>query len=203
MTDLKKYWTPNADAFRQFLNWLDKGVDSGGQNYLEMRHRLVHYFDRRNCLTPDELADETLNRVARRLEEKGAITDVSPAQYCYIVAKFVLMEYRRLDKQGHASFDELTDSRHAAQNLAASVVSGADVGTRERLLDCLDRCLGKLQASDRELILEYYRGEQRAKIERRSKLASRINLSMNALSIRACRIRQKLELCVKTCFEET
>ncbi len=203
MTDLKRHWTPNADAFRQFLDWLDTGVDSGGENYLEMRHRLMLYFDRRNCLSPDELADETLNRVARRLEEEGAITDVSPAHYCYIVAKFVLLEYRRMDKQGHASFNELTDSRHAALSPAAPEGAGTDVETRERLLNCLDRCLGKLQASDRDLILEYYRGEQRAKIERRSQLAAHFKLSMNALSIRSCRIRRKLELCVKTCSEET
>jgi hypothetical protein len=68
-------------AFRQFLNWLDQGVDSSGEKYLEMRRRLVGYFDRKNCLTPDELADETLNRVARRLEEEGAITDTPPARY--------------------------------------------------------------------------------------------------------------------------
>jgi hypothetical protein len=54
-----------------------------------MRRRLVQYFDRKNCLRPDELADETLNRVARRLEEKGGITDTPPARYCYILARFV------------------------------------------------------------------------------------------------------------------
>jgi hypothetical protein len=36
-----------------------------------MHHRLVAYFDRKNCSSPADLADETLNRVARRLEEEG------------------------------------------------------------------------------------------------------------------------------------
>jgi hypothetical protein len=44
---------------------------SGSQRYLEMRHRLVAYFDRKNCISPADLADETLNHVARRLEEEG------------------------------------------------------------------------------------------------------------------------------------
>jgi hypothetical protein len=77
-TGLNKDWSPTRGAFRQFLNWLDEGVDSDGERYLEMRRRLVAYFDRKNCLTPDELADETLNRVARRLEEEGTITALPP-----------------------------------------------------------------------------------------------------------------------------
>jgi len=65
----------HAERLPALLKWLDGGADSGGERYLEIRRRLVSYFDRRNCTSPDELADETLNRVARRLEEKGAITD--------------------------------------------------------------------------------------------------------------------------------
>ncbi|MEK7725485.1 MAG: hypothetical protein AAB336_14120, partial [Acidobacteriota bacterium] len=84
----KKNWTMTADAFANLLKWLDEGADSEGQNYLEIRLRLVAYFDRKNCLNPDELADETLNRAARRLQEEGKIESETPAKYCYIVAKF-------------------------------------------------------------------------------------------------------------------
>jgi hypothetical protein len=56
-------------------------VVSGGQRYLDMRRRLVRYFERKRCLNPDDLAHETLNRVARRLEEAGQIVDAAPARY--------------------------------------------------------------------------------------------------------------------------
>src|SRR5690242_7847641 len=56
MRQLKKDWTLNPEAFRQFLSWLDEGVDSNGERYLEMRRRLARYFDRRNCYPPDNLA---------------------------------------------------------------------------------------------------------------------------------------------------
>ena len=105
---MKKHWTPSESAFRQLLNWLDEGADSGGERYLEIRRRLAGYFDRRNCLVPDELADETLNRVARRLEEQGCITDATPAHYCYITAKFVLLEHLREPERGQASLDALS-----------------------------------------------------------------------------------------------
>jgi len=106
MAQLKKDWTPNPQAFRQFLNWLDEGVDSNGERYLEMRRRLGRYFDRRNCSSPGDLADETLNRVARKLEEKGEIVGATPAHYCYIVAKFVFLEFGRRSEHNQTSLDD-------------------------------------------------------------------------------------------------
>jgi DNA-directed RNA polymerase specialized sigma24 family protein len=202
MALLKKDWTLNAGTFRQFLNWLDEGVNSDGDSYLEMRRRLVRYFDRRNCPSPDDLADETLNRVARKLEEKGEIVGASPAHYCYIVAKFVLLESGRRSEHHHTSLDHAQGSGRVLPNLAVPSLRDVDAVAKEKLFDCLERCLGKLQSEDREMILNYYRGEQRAKIESRSKLATRFGLTMNALSIRACRIRGKLEICVSTCARQ-
>ena len=189
--ELKKDWVPTQNAFRQFLRWLDEGVDSGGEKYVEMRRRLAIYFDRRNCLSPDELADETLNRVARRLEEEDAISNTPPARYCYIVARFVFLEYVR-----RARHETALDERSGG--LRSSAGPGEpDAAASQRLLDSLERCLQQLGPRDRELILEYYRGEQRAKIGRRRQLAARLGLTMNAVSIRACRLRDKLEACVR------
>jgi DNA-directed RNA polymerase specialized sigma24 family protein len=196
---LKKSSLQTPEAFRRFLSWLDEGVDSGGGKYLEMRRRLVSYFARKRCLSPDELADETLNRVARRLEEQQVITGVQPARYCYIVAKFVFLEHLRGTEHNQASLDGVKASSHSASDLAAPSGPNADDEDRERRLDCLDRCLRQLDADDRQLILEYYRGEQRAKIEHRRRLAARLDVTANALSIRACRIRHRLEGCVSAC----
>ncbi len=91
----KRDWVLTQSAFHRLLDWLDEGADSSGQRYLEMRQRLGLYFDRKNCPAPEELADETLTRVSRRLEEEGAITGDAPARYCYIVARFVFLEYWR------------------------------------------------------------------------------------------------------------
>lgn len=190
----QKEWPADHAAFRRFLNWLDDGIDSSGQRYLEIRHRLVKYFDRKSCLSPDELADETLQRVSRRLNEAGEIRDASPAQYCYIVAKFVFLEYRRSPSRSHVSLE-------AVPGLGDTTVSdrpapGDEKGGR---LHCLEHCLQKLASENRDLILEYYRGERRAKIESRRRMAARLGLTMNALAIRAARIREKLENCVVSC----
>ena len=200
MTSLKKEWTLSPETFRQFLNWLDEGVDSDGARYLEMRRRLAGYFDRRNCPFPEDLADETLNRVARKLDEKGEIVGASPAHYCYIVAKFVFLEFGRRGENKNTSLDDALESGQVIPKLTVPFRTDEDIGAKEKPFDCLEQCLSKLPPKDRELILDYYCGEQRAKIERRSELAARFSLTMNALSIRACRIRDKLELCVSKCI---
>jgi hypothetical protein len=50
-------------------------------------------------------------------------------------------------------------------------------------------------------VLEYYRGEKKAKIDHRKKLAEKYEIALNALRIRAHRIRAQLYECVKDCLE--
>src|SRR4029453_3230559 len=133
--ELKKDWIETPRSFHSLLSWLDEGVDRDGERYLDMRRRLVAYFDRKRTRAPDELADETLNRVSRRLEEEGAITDTPPAGYCYIVARFVFLEYARR---------EPIQSNLADLTIAAPRGPDAVAEQRERLLDRVGRCLQQL-----------------------------------------------------------
>ena len=195
----KKGWELTADAFRQLLEWLDEGTDSGGEKYLEIRRRLASFFDRKNCLAPDDLADETLNRVARRLTEEGAITNTTPTHYLYIVARFVFLEYLRRSETGAVSLDSASQPSAASVSVAPNSDLQASREEKEKVLDCLEHCLDRLEPENRELILHYYYGEQREKIENRQALAERLGLTINALSIRTCRVRARLEACVSKC----
>jgi RNA polymerase sigma factor (sigma-70 family) len=198
-SESKKDWELSPDAFRQLLQWVDEGTDSGGQKYLELRRRLVSFFDRKNCQSPDDLVDETLNRVARRLKEENAITDTTPAQYSYIVARFVFLEYLRRTESRSVRLDDVSRLDAPSGEIVAGIDSQVSREENERLLECLDRCLDRLEPENRDLIMHYYRGEQRAKIENRRALAERSGLTINALSIRACRVRGRLEACVNEC----
>jgi DNA-directed RNA polymerase specialized sigma24 family protein len=198
----KGFWELTPEAFRCLLDWLDEGTSSDGQKYLEMRRRLVAYFDRKNCVRPDELADETLNRVARRLEEEaGAIEGDAPARYCYIVARFVFMEHLRETQKDAAHVNELRRQSQRGNDLATSAADG-ERKIKEQRLNCLEQCLSKLESASREIIARYYVGKARVKIEHRRALAEDLGITMNALSIRACRIRDKLETCVRECASE-
>jgi len=195
----KKDWALAADAFDRLLTWLDDGTNSGGQRYLEMRRRLEAYFDRKNCTNPEELADETLNRVARRLQEEGEITGETPARYCYIVARFVFMEHLRLAQKASVMLDEI--GRQPASTFLTPDEPENNHEVKEAMLNCLDRCTAKLEPVNRQIITKYYLGKERAKIENRRALAESLGISPNALSIRACRIRDRLEGCVRQCVE--
>lgn len=193
----KKNWTLSPRAFDRLLNWLDEGTNSEGEKYLEMRRRLTAYFDRKNCSAPDELADETLSRVARRIDEEDFIESETTAKYCYIVARFVFMEHlRRTEKS-----DEMLDEIRRQPSRSDRAADGYE--EVEKRLSCLDQCTGNLEPSNCELIIRYYVGNGRVKIGNRRALADSLGITVNALSIRACRIRDKLETCVRQCVGAT
>jgi DNA-directed RNA polymerase specialized sigma24 family protein len=186
-------------AFGRLLQWLDDGVDSHGERYLEMHRRLVSYFERRNRRAADELADETLRRIGATLEETGVIRTTPPARYCYVVARFVLLEdIRREPRQ--IPFDEAWP---AAAGHGGAVAASDDTATsNEQRLECLDRALQELRAEERELIIEYYGNAQRQGADHRRRMAERMGISKNALGIRALRIRERLMRSVTSCWKE-
>ena len=179
-----------ASDFDTFIEWLDAGVASDGRSYTDMHARLMSYFARKGCTTPQDLVDETLTRVARRLQQEGAITGVAPAQYCYIVARFVLLEHLRSAEHKRVELRDVSDRRTAPDT------------ERERLLTALDECLGRLEADDRELILAYYSGDGPARIAVRRELTTKYRLSPNALMLRASRLRDRLRTCLAAAHKE-
>jgi DNA-directed RNA polymerase specialized sigma24 family protein len=185
-------------ALTRLLAWLDDGVESNGERYLEMRRRLVSYFDRRNRPSADELADETLNRIGRTLEQSGVIATRPPARYCYVVARYVLLEDFRRERR-HVSLDEPRAGGMPRVSGLRLVEPDPVTAVREERLDRLDVCLQQLKAAQRDLIVEYYRDTRRQKIDRRRDLAGRLGITMNALGIRASRIRDALMACMKGC----
>jgi DNA-directed RNA polymerase specialized sigma24 family protein len=191
---LKKNWTIDTDAFQRLLDWFDAGKNSQGQRYLEIRGRLVSFFDRKNSLNPDDLADETLNRVSRRLTEEK-IESETPEKFCYITAKFVFLESLRANHNRNIPIDEITENTLVTKDLD-------DKLAKEKMLDCLEHCTENLDYANREIIVGYYYGEERIKIANRKNLATKLGFSINALSIRACRIREKLHICVVKCAEK-
>jgi len=195
----KSAWHPTADSFARFLAFLDNGKDTNGESYLEMQRRLVGYFTRKGCVTPEELADETLNRVSRRLDEEGSIEVDAPAHYCYITARFVFLEHLRATQTSNVTVDE---ARSAVDRRGYYSSEEYESERKEKMLECLDECASRLAKGNRDLIFKYYFGNARAKIRNRSSMAHELGISVNALSIKAYRIRRTLEACVGKCAGE-
>lgn len=181
------------DNFDELLGWLHSDRDEAGRKYEDIRRRLIRVFIHRGCTTAEDLADETITRVTRKvLEVKAAYNPGDdPALYFYGVARNVYREY--LKRKPEPLLSPPT----------APPQEGTD-GTDDSSLqyDCLEKCLKHLTPQNRELIMEYYQSGEGANIENRKKLASRLGLALNALRIRAHRIRAELKKCVLECVKE-
>ena len=181
----KQKWDLSQQSFESLLLWLDHSDrDRAGKRYEDIRGRLIKIFSSRGCAEPDFLADETINRVARRVDEIAQTYEGDPALYFYGVANKIHLE--QLKKQ---------------KPLAKTPVVPS-VNDFEQEYVCLEGCIGHLPAGSRDLVLQYYDHEQHAKIVNRQLLAERLGIGLNALRIRAHRTRLELRKCIQSCLEK-
>ena len=181
---MKKDWVLTEESFKALLAWLDPDPNEAGKKYEDIRRRLIKIFACRGCCEPEDLADESINRVIIRLKDIVDSFTGDPALYFYGVANKVHQEYlRRRPVPVPPRPDDEPDDL-------------------ERDYACLEKCLDTLTPANRELMIEYYREEKRAKIEHRKQLADQLGLALNALRIRAHRIRTVLQQCVQKCLAE-
>jgi DNA-directed RNA polymerase specialized sigma24 family protein len=185
-------WVLDETAFERLLAWLDPVRERAGQRYEDIRLRLIKIFTCRGCHESEDLADETINRVARKLEEVAETYEGDRALYFYGVAHKVYLEYLRKRPARVAVLPPPAPPERSEKERAAD----------EREYECLERCMSRLPAGNRDLVLEYYREEKREKIEHRKLLAAQLGIGLNALRIRACRIRETLYRCVQACLGE-
>lgn len=188
---MKQVITPQA--FTKLLERLGDDRDISGEKYENLRNVLTRFFEWRGAPFPDERTDETLDRVARKLDEGVEIRNLKA--YCHEVARLVYLESLR---SGDAKRTQL-DGEHL-DGVEHSARDGSD--EKEMWLSCLDECLDKLDTDSRELITEYYRDGESVRIDHRKALAARFGLRRDALANRAQRIRTKLEECVRRCIRQ-
>ena len=189
-TQGKQKWSMTSQAFDKLLAAFAPDREEAGREYERIRTKLIRYFEWRMVVPGEDWADETFNRVARRLDEGKVIDDL--VGFIFGVARHVCQEGIRERDKEPAPLDETTESQYAP---APDPVEPDD---REV---CFDSCMEKLLPDNRGLILEYYQEERRAKIQLRQRIAERLRIPLNALRIRAHRIRIGLEECIKDCLE--
>ena len=187
----KLKWTPTPVAFEKLLKCLSSDPDEAGERYENIRVKLLRFFEWRSCDSPEHRVDEAFDRVMRRIDEGQTITNLMG--YFYETARLIFMESLK-EKSRTAAIVENTPTTVAP-------VAGADT-TEEPRVQCFDDCLAELPVESRKLILGYYESEKHEKIVHRKKMAIELEIPMNALRIRAHRIRKDLEKCVKTCLSQ-
>ncbi len=179
---MKRQWDITQDAFDNFLTWLGPDREQAGRKYEDIRRKLIKIFACRGCSASEELADETINRVIRRIQELADSYTGDPALYFYGVARNVHLEYVK-------------------KSPAPLPLPPPDPPEqKEQEYECLDRCMKVLTPKNRELMLAYYKEERHAKIVHRKELAAQHGIAVNALRIRAYRIRAGLQVCMENCL---
>jgi DNA-directed RNA polymerase specialized sigma24 family protein len=174
-----------ADLAR-LLARLHPDVDQAAQEYERLRRALIKFFDWRGAPAPEECADDTIDRLARKLEDT-VVDDVRG--YAHGIAHLVLLERRR-----QPSFSSI-EHELRAPGLHIAPPDDED----DRVHECFERCLARLPDDARSLVVRYYEGERLAKISNRRRLAAVLGLSENALRSRVQRLRDRLERCLEEC----
>jgi RNA polymerase sigma factor (sigma-70 family) len=179
--------TITQENFDALLNWLDLNREAAGQKYEKIRQRLIRIFACRGCFEAEELADTTINRVMLKLPQISEKYVGEPTLYFYGVADKVHHEWLRQQKKIKQL--ELTETNNYGETEPES----------ESEYECLEDCLKILSIAERELIVNYYKEEKKAKIEFRRALAVKLGISISTLQVRTCRVRAKLQKCVRNC----
>lgn len=172
------------ESLEALLDSLDPDREQAGARYEEIRRRLIRLFEWRGCECPEELADETINRVARQLAG-GLTLHADPYAYFCGVARLVFLEEMRRDAREHKLLE-------ASWPLAEP---GAPDDEPDPRLTHLRRCLQTLDLEHQRLVLRYHQGEER--IQDRKRLCRELGIEMNALRIRVHRLRRKIETCIQ------
>lgn len=173
------------ENFDVLLSWLDRNREIAAQKYEKIRGRLIRIFMGRGCFEAEELADETFDRVTRKLPQLADGYTGEPTLYFYGVADKIYLEWRRRQKK--------------QRQIDLPAAENKDQAELEIEYRCLELCLEKLPADQHRLIVGYYRKEKIAKIENRRELAMLFGISVNALQVKACRIRSQLKECLRKC----
>ena len=121
----------SQQAFDKLLNRFSTNREAAGIEYETTRQKLVRFFLSRSIDLADVYADETINRVARRIDEGQNIDNLRG--YFYGVAQLVFKEILKDKDRASVPIEDAPPQR-----LAQKAPEQKDPDLR---LQCFDRCL--------------------------------------------------------------
>lgn len=174
----------SPEAWEALMRLLGDNLQEAGDNYQRIRLRLIRLFEWRGCEFPEELADVTFNRVARRIAEGVVLETQDPYGYFCGVAHHVYREVLRNDTRKKVLLE---------RGDWPPAISPEE--PEDHRLESLRHCLQLLDPEQRDLLLSYHQGENN--IRARKQLCDQLGIGMNALRIRVHRLRRRLETCIE------
>lgn len=175
----------SKELFDALLEWLHPDREKAAERYETIHAGLVRIFVSKGVSDAGHAADETMDRVMKRLPELRATYVGDPVKYFHGVARNLVLEEGR---RKEVTTDVLPDSFTKEPE-------------KSELAECLAKCLKLLPPDKREFILDYHLYQGHAKIEHHREMAGELSISEGALRTRAHHLRGTLEKCVLECIE--
>ena len=189
-----------AESWADLYDFLDPGrQDKAGPDRdavaearcLDVRRKLVCFFAARGCSDAEDLAVDTLLRVAGKCRDVDCRGFADRTGYFYGVARNVLHEWQR-----HSAADVGMRESFQAEFLRLPIPDPRAWADTELAHRYLALCLAALTGRARALILSYYQEERGAKIEHHKAIAGEFGKSVNSLRIEVHRVRKAVRECL-------
>lgn len=177
------------DPFQGLLTRFDRDPLRAWQAHEDLRKKLISYFEYNHHLDAEELAEEALDRIAKRpdLQTLGNIVE-----FAFGVARNLRKEhFRRASKRADVPDLEAISDTVNGNSSAEDAILGRI--SQERQLRCFHRCMCSLSAEEREMVRRYYPSENGDPEAQRLSLAADLGLKVGALRTRMARIKEKLQ----------
>lgn len=184
----------SAEDFQRLLARLNSDPNQAWQSYDVLRRKLVMFFEYHCRFQAEELAEEVLDRIAKK-SESYEITNV--AEFAFGVARNLRKEAIRKTPFVQMSNVEASQRGHSSQDPEEAIVSHID---SQKKLECFLQCMKRLDAEERKLLFEYYPLDDIELEERRLRLAEKHQINLSTLRTRMARLREKMEICFENCY---
>ncbi|MBL8182087.1 MAG: sigma-70 family RNA polymerase sigma factor [Blastocatellia bacterium] len=182
------------NTFDAMLRLFDADREVAAVKYESLRVRLIAFFEWRGCVNAEDLTDICFDRLQKKVSTGEEIENANA--YTATIAQFVYREHLRSPDHRSDSFDDENEAIPEPEMVVAEKSEDGD-------LECLDDCLNEFSPNDRQLMIEYYNTDERTMIASRKRMADAMACTLNTLRIKVCRMKSKLEVCVRDCCKRT
>lgn len=173
--------------FDRLLKWLDEDETRAAEKYKSLHRRLARMFLARGAFAAEDLADQTFDRVTRRLPEIIDGYEGDPAPYIFATARNIYFEFVKKPKPEPLPELSVASETEASENIYQT---------------CLKECLEKLPPEQKKLFIDYFLFENEKKSEYHEEMSQKLGITLNYLRTKIYRVRMKLEECVRECARQ-
>jgi DNA-directed RNA polymerase specialized sigma24 family protein len=175
----------SQEQFAGLLLKLGREPLESGARYETLRTRLIFYFTRKSLDFPEDLADEVLDRLARRLAEGTEIDSLTG--FALGIARFVAQE------QASRPFQIQVLEETFFNNIPAN----SPTESMEERISGMEHCLNRLTTAEVELLERYYLGDGESLIRARKSISETLKILPESVRQRIFSIRRRIRECME------